>query len=61
MEKKKNILLVEDSPGIVEEKINHAAGLTIANDEPFIQNEGNEIGCHGAMHVRSMYYIWDFS
>ena len=25
------------------------------------ENEGNEIGCHGAMHVRSMYYIWDFS
>lgn len=26
-----------------------------------LENEGNEIGCHGAMHVRSMYYIWDFS
>jgi peptidoglycan/xylan/chitin deacetylase (PgdA/CDA1 family) len=26
-----------------------------------LQNEGHEIGCHGAMHVRSMYYIWDFS
>lgn len=26
-----------------------------------LQKEGNEIGCHGAMHVRSMYYIWDFS
>ncbi len=26
-----------------------------------LQNEGNEIGCHGAIHVRSMYYIWDFS
>ena len=25
------------------------------------QKEGNEIGCHGAMHVRSMYYIRDFS
>lgn len=25
------------------------------------EDEGNEIGCHGAMHVRSMYYIWDFS
>ena len=25
------------------------------------EKEGNEIGCHGAMHVRSMYYIWDFS
>jgi peptidoglycan-N-acetylglucosamine deacetylase len=26
-----------------------------------LQNEGNEIGCHGAIHVRSMFYIWDFS
>lgn len=26
-----------------------------------LQKEGHEIGCHGAMHVRSMYYIWDFS
>lgn len=26
-----------------------------------LEKEGNEIGCHGAMHVRSMYYIWDFS
>jgi len=26
-----------------------------------LQNEGHEIGCHGAMHVRSMYYIWNFS
>ncbi len=26
-----------------------------------LESEGNEIGCHGAMHVRSMYYIWDFS
>jgi peptidoglycan-N-acetylglucosamine deacetylase len=26
-----------------------------------LEDEGNEIGCHGAMHVRSMYYIWDFS
>ena len=26
-----------------------------------LQQEGDEIGCHGAMHVRSMYYIWDFS
>ena len=26
-----------------------------------LENEGNEIGCHGAMHVRSTYYIWDFS
>lgn len=26
-----------------------------------LQKEGSEIGCHGAMHVRSMYYIWDFS
>lgn len=26
-----------------------------------LENEGHEIGCHGAMHVRSMYYIWDFS
>ena len=26
-----------------------------------LEKEGNEIGCHGAIHVRSMYYIWDFS
>ena len=26
-----------------------------------LQKDGHEIGCHGAMHVRSMYYIWDFS
>lgn len=26
-----------------------------------LENEGHEIGCHGALHVRSMYYIWDFS
>ena len=26
-----------------------------------LEKEGHEIGCHGAMHVRSMYYIWDFS
>ena len=26
-----------------------------------LEKDGNEIGCHGAMHVRSMYYIWDFS
>ncbi|MEY4539243.1 MAG: hypothetical protein RLZZ306_1000 [Bacteroidota bacterium] len=26
-----------------------------------LEDEGHEIGCHGAMHVRSMYYIWDFS
>jgi peptidoglycan-N-acetylglucosamine deacetylase len=26
-----------------------------------LQKEGSEIGCHGAMHVRSMYYILDFS
>ena len=26
-----------------------------------LEDEGNEIGCHGALHVRSMYYIWDFS
>ena len=26
-----------------------------------LEDEGNEIGCHGAIHVRSMYYIWDFS
>lgn len=26
-----------------------------------LESEGHEIGCHGAMHVRSMYYIWDYS
>jgi peptidoglycan/xylan/chitin deacetylase (PgdA/CDA1 family) len=26
-----------------------------------LQKDGHEIGCHGAMHVRSMYYIWDNS
>jgi peptidoglycan-N-acetylglucosamine deacetylase len=25
------------------------------------RKEGHEIGCHGAMHVRSMYYIWEHS
>jgi peptidoglycan-N-acetylglucosamine deacetylase len=26
-----------------------------------LQKDGHEIGCHGAMHVRSMYYIWEHS
>ena len=26
-----------------------------------LRKDGHEIGCHGAMHVRSMYYIWDNS
>ena len=26
-----------------------------------LQKDGHEIGCHGAMHVRSMSYIWDNS
>lgn len=26
-----------------------------------LRKEGHEIGCHGAMHVQSMYYIWDNS
>jgi peptidoglycan-N-acetylglucosamine deacetylase len=25
------------------------------------RKDGHEIGCHGAMHVRSMYYIWEYS
>jgi peptidoglycan-N-acetylglucosamine deacetylase len=25
------------------------------------RKDGHEIGCHGAMHVRSMYYIWKHS
>lgn len=26
-----------------------------------LRKDGHEIGCHGALHVRSMYYIWDNS
>ena len=26
-----------------------------------LRKDGHEIGCHGAMHVRSMYYIWENS
>lgn len=26
-----------------------------------LEADGNEIGCHGAMHVRSRHYIWQFS
>ena len=26
-----------------------------------LQKDGHEIGCHGAMHVRSIPYIWEYS
>lgn len=26
-----------------------------------LENDGHEIGCHGAMHVRSMFYLWNHS
>ena len=42
MKKKTNILVADDSQNIVEEKVNHAAGLIITNDKPIFQNAGKE-------------------